>query len=477
MPELVPDEISAIISATPKFQRAFLVGGCIRDWLLGIPNKDFDIEVYGVSFGELVEALSRHGKPDLVGRSFGVAKLTTVSGINFDFSIPRRDSKIAPGHKGFETTFDPDITPEQGATRRDFTINSLMYDLRDRRLLDFFGGQDDLNRRILRHTSGAFTEDPLRVLRGMQFVSRFGLTAAPETVELCRRIKSGYHELAIERVREEWFKWASKSSTPSHGLKFLVSTGWIEHFEELETLIATPQDPEWHPEGDVFTHTCHCCDALVELPGWRESSFKERIILSFATLAHDFGKPETTHRTVKHGKERIVSPGHEEAGGRKAKKFLKRIRISKSIVERVIPLVRNHLAHLQTTSDRSVRRLAKRLQPESIENLCLVLAADHFGRPPHAKILPTTITSLQAKAKELEIEKSAPKPILRGRELVAIGLEPGPQIGPILKDAYDAQLDGAITDLASAYQWLSANRLAQLPDSVRANLDQRLAKI
>ena len=474
MSELVPDELSAILSGTPSLQNAFLVGGCIRDWLLGIPNKDFDIEVYGIRFEELVEALSRHGKTDLVGRSFGVAKLSTSSGINLDFSIPRRDSKIAPGHKGFETTFDPAITPEQGAARRDFTINSLMFDPRERRLLDFFGGEDDLKCRILRHTGEAFAEDPLRVLRGMQFVSRFGLTATPETVELCRQIKSGYHELAVERVREEWFKWARKSTMPSHGLKFLVSTGWIEHFEELEALIAIPQDPEWHPEGDVFTHTCHCCDALVKLPGWREANSKTRIILSFATLGHDFGKPATTHRAVKNGKDRIVSPGHEEAGSRTATEFLRRIRIPKSIVDRVIPLVRNHLAHLQTVSDRSVRRLARRLEPENIENLCLVIAADHFGRPPRAKILPATIASLQAKAEELKIEKSAPKPILRGRNLVAIGLEPGPQIGPILKDAYDAQLDGTIADLDDAYHWLAANWLAQLPDAVRANLHHRL---
>src|SRR5690606_33316022 len=138
-----------------------------------------------------------------------------------------------------------------------------------KQLLDFFGGASDLENKILRHTSLAFTEDPLRVLRGMQFAARFDLTTAPETVELCRKIKSGYRELAVERVREEWFKWAEKSATPSRGLKFLADTEWIEHFPEIKALQGTPQEPDWHPEGDVFIHTSHCCDVMAKLPQWQ----------------------------------------------------------------------------------------------------------------------------------------------------------------------------------------------------------------
>src|SRR5262249_7318382 len=136
----------------------------------------------------------------------------------------------------FEITFDPALTPQEAAARRDFTINSIMYDPRRREILDFFGGVADLRARRLRHTSAAFADDPLRVLRGMQLAARFALTPAAETIALCRRIKSAYGELPVERVREEWFKWAAKSTLPSAGLRFLAATEWLEHFPEIQAL-------------------------------------------------------------------------------------------------------------------------------------------------------------------------------------------------------------------------------------------------
>ena len=381
MSALIPNELASILERTPELGRAYVVGGGVRDWLLGIANKDLDIEVFGVGYETLAGALSRWGRTDLVGRSFGVVKLTMGDGCVYDFSIPRRDSKVAPGHKGFEIAFDPDITLDAAASRRDFTINALMFDPRRNEVLDFFGGREDLNRRVLRHTSEAFTEDPLRVLRGMQFVARFDLTTAPETLALCRRIKGSYGELAVERVREEWFKWAEKSAMPSRGLRFLAETGWVEHFPEVAALISTPQDPEWHPEGDVFAHTSHCLDALVKLPGWLAAESETRVVYSLAVLAHDFAKPQTTHEAMKDGRLRIVSPGHEEAGGPLAESFLQRINAPLAVRERVVPLVKNHLAHLQTLNDRAVRRLAKRLEPATISELAVVITADQFGRP------------------------------------------------------------------------------------------------
>src|SRR6266850_903243 len=175
--ELVPRELVRILKETPELEQAFVVGGCVRDWLLGCPIKDCDIEVFGLDYNRLSTALARWGKTDLVGRSFGVVKLTLPGGPTVDFTIPRRDSKVEPGHKGFAISFDPAITLEEAAARRDFTINALMYDPRHKEVLDFFGGQADLDNRILRHTSPAFVEDPLRVLRGMQLAARFDLRA------------------------------------------------------------------------------------------------------------------------------------------------------------------------------------------------------------------------------------------------------------------------------------------------------------
>ena len=287
-----PPELERILRDTPELRRSYLVGGCVRDALLGRPlGRDFDLEVFGLDYDQLRQALDRWGKTDLVGRSFGVVKLTTGSGLRFDFTVPRKDSKVAPGHKGFDIEFDPAITPRQAAARRDFTMNALMFDPRARQVLDFFGGREDLRQGILRHVGPAFVEDPLRVWRGMQFAGRFNLRAAPETAALARQIKNTHPELAVERVREEWFKWAQQGGRPSMGLRFLVETGWIEHCPEIQAMIGVPQEPAWHPEGDVFTHTCHVCDALASLPSWQAADEASRRVYMLAGLAHDFGKP------------------------------------------------------------------------------------------------------------------------------------------------------------------------------------------
>ena len=466
----LPVELLRILKETPELQQAYLVGGCVRDVLLNIPVKDFDVEVFGISYQQLAGVLARWGKTDLVGQSFGAVKLTVAPGQTFDFTIPRRDSKVAPGHKGFEITFDSSISPQEAAARRDFTINSLMYDPRRDEILDFFGGRGDLQNRILRHTSPAFTEDPLRVLRGMQFAARFDLKAADETIELCRSMKNGYGELAAERVREEWFKWAGKSAVPSVGLRFLAATEWIEHFPEIQAMQATPQDPQWHPEGDVFVHTCHCCDALVKLPPWQAADEESRIVYSFTVLTHDMGKAQTTEQVLRDGELRIVSPGHEQVSATLAESFLNRINVPQAIIERVLPLVQNHMAYLQVVTDRSVRRLAKRLEPENIGGLCLIMTADALGRPPKPPSVPQVVTDLLAKAAELQVQASAPKPILMGRHLLELGMKPGPEVGLILDAAYDAQLEGQFFDLDQAYRWLTEQAALPIPEHVRTAL-------
>lgn len=446
-----PDELAEIVRNLP---RSYLVGGCVRDALLGHAVKDYDVEVFGVTYEQLAESLGRWGRTDLVGKSFGVVKLTLPSGAIYDFSVPRRDSKLGTGHKGFEISFDSAIDPKEAASRRDFTINSLMYDPRTDEVLDFFHGQEDLRNRILRHTSAAFTEDPLRVLRGMQFAARFELTPADETIRLCREIKGSYRELAVERVRDEWFKWAARSRLPSAGLRFLSATEWIEHFPELQAIMGVPQDPEWHPEGDVFTHTCHCCDALVRVPAWLEADEETRIVLSLATLTHDFGKATTTQKAIRDGQTRIISPGHEEEGVRFAEAFCERIGVYRAITDRMLPLIKNHMAHMMTVTDRSVRRLAKRLEPESIDHLLVLMTADASGRPPKPFKLPQTVLDLRAKAEELQVQAKAPTPILMGRHLFRFGLEPGPEFKILLDEAYEAQLEGKFSDLEGGLRWL-----------------------
>jgi tRNA nucleotidyltransferase (CCA-adding enzyme) len=235
-------------------------------------------------------------------------------------------------------------------------------------------------------------------------------------------------------------------------------------------LAGTPQDPDWHPEGDVFVHTCHCLDALVGLPEWQEADAESKVVFSLAVLAHDFAKPTTTHAALKNGHMRIVSPGHEEAGGPFAERFLVRINAPTAIREKVIPLVTNHLAHLQVLSDRSVRRLAKRLEPATVRELIVVIIADQYGRPPHPRTVSDNVLALQAKAEELSVACSAPQPILMGRHLIELGLSPSPQFGIILEAAYDAQLEGKFYDVAQALRWLGGEEGLALPEGTREKL-------
>jgi len=468
---MMPSELHQILTDTPALHQAYLVGGCVRDWLLDIPNKDFDIEVFGVSYADLSAALVRWGRTDTVGRSFGVVKLTTGTGRTYDFTVPRRDSKVAPGHKGFNVECDPDISPLDASARRDFTINSMMYDPRQKCVIDFHGGRRDLEQRILRHTSAAFSEDPLRVLRGMQFAGRFGLHGSPETIQLCADIHCGFHELAVERVREEWFKWAARSAIPSAGLKFLAATGWIRHFPEINDLINARQDLEWHPEGDVFSHTCHVCDALCAMAKWKAADETSRIAMMLAALAHDFGKPQTTIDAIKNGRLRITSPGHSEVGGLLAEQFLNRIDAPRNIVQRVVPLVLNHLVHLQSPTDHMIRRLARRLEPENIRDLCMVMAADALGRPPLAPIIPENITRLESMAQTFNLHDQAPHPILLGRHLLPLGVAPGPVMGEMLHAAFEAQMNGEFFTVDEALQWLGRQTQLPLANQIRRQLN------
>lgn len=445
--------------------RPLLAGGCVRDWLLGLEPKDFDIEVFGLDFERMRRALAPFGPTDVVGRSFGVLKVR-LEGIEHDFSLPRRESKTGAGHRGFAVAPEPGLTEAEAAARRDFTINAIAYDPAADCVIDPHGGRADLERRVLRHTSPAFRDDPLRVLRGFQLAGRFQLTIHPATARECQAIRDSFRELPVERVWGEWDKWATKSARPGMGLVALRETGWLVHFPEVAALDGLPQDPDWHPEGDVFTHTRHCLDALAQLAAWREAGEPLRRLLSFAVLAHDFGKATTTQRAERHGTVRWISPGHEAAGVPLAEAFLRRIGAPHDLAPHVGPLVATHLAHQHGQADFTdtmVRRLARRLAPATVDQLLTVMEADHLGRPPLTSAETVArIGQLRAGAARLALKEAAPRPLLLGRHLVAAGLAPGPRFTPILETAFEAQLDGAFLDEAGAVAWLE-NRLRAEP--------------
>ena len=464
----LPDELRPVLSALHRAGRPRLVGGCVRDWLLGIQSSDFDVEVGGVNFATLHEVLAPFGSTDVVGRSFGVIKLR-LGGNEYDFSLPRRESKTGAGHRGFAVEPDPSLDDLGAAARRDFTINAIAYDPFTTALIDPLGGEKDLKARILRHASPSFVDDPLRVLRGFQFAARFDLTLAPETAALCQSIATTFKELPVERVWHEWDKWATKGLRPAQGLAILEQSGWLQHFPELAALRGCPQEPEWHPEGDVFDHTAHCLEALTKLPDWTEAPPAKRRLLSFAVLAHDFGKPPTTRRMERRGVMRWTSLGHEAAGVAPAQRFLESLAAPLDLSPLVGPLVMHHLAHHHSRNglytDTQVRRLARKLAPATIDDLCTVMVADSRGRPPlHSPDTLAYIERLRARAKQLSLQHAAPTPLVLGRHLVARGIKPGPSFKPILDAAFEAQLDGNFADEAGGMTWLQNHLRHRYPN-------------
>lgn len=420
-----------------------IVGGFVRDSLLGVQNKDVDIEVYGMDIDSIKFALLANGfKVNSVGKAFGVLKIDN----DIDVSVPRRENKVGVGHKGFDVIPDPSMSIKDAASRRDFTINSMAMRLNGE-IIDPFNGQNDLVTRVLVATSNAFAEDPLRVMRAMQFAARFDMKLWPFTAELCRQMLSQKADLPKERIWEEWKKWALKGVKPSLGLKLLAGVGWAD--PEIEALNNVPQDEEWHPEGDVFIHTCHVVDAAANVADREQLGDHDRLVLMFAALCHDFGKPETTAKIDGRWRAR----GHCEAGVEPARRFLERIGAPAAVIVEVLPLISDHLVHagVKDPSDKAIRRLANRIAPATIEALGRVVEADHSGRPPLAVGSPLSVWV--ERAASLNVCDSKPEAILKGRHLIEMGVEPGKQMGDVLKRAFEAQLDGVFDDVESAKKW------------------------
>jgi tRNA nucleotidyltransferase (CCA-adding enzyme) len=438
--------------------RALIVGGAVRDALLGIEPKDFDIEVYGIAYDRLAGFLASYGRIDLVGKSFGVVKLFRSEIGSVDFSVPRRESKTGLHHRDFHTVFDESITPREAASRRDFTINAIAFDPILGEVLDFFGGREDLKNRVLRATSEAFREDPLRVLRGMQFACRFDLTLDPDTADVSRLIAGEYLTLARERVAEEFMKWAVKSERPGRMAAYLTSTGWMVHFPEVAALAGVPQDPGWHPEGNVDVHTMLVVDAAARVAERERLEGDERAVLLLSALCHDFAKATTTALRERDGKMRWTSWGHEADGGPMARAFLERIGIKSAIVEQVVPLVENHLASSSIGRDvtpRAVRRLAMRLAPASITQLLRLIEADHSGRPPLPAGLPEGAVRIREMAQSQEVQQKPQAPLILGRHVLPyFESRPGKHIGEVTAAAYEAQADGAFSTEEEALHWL-----------------------
>jgi len=431
--------------------RALLVGGSVRDLLCGKRVKDVDIEVFGLAPDGLKRILGAAYALDLVGLSFGVLK---IQHLDIDISLPRRESKHGLGHKGFEIESDPFLPIPEAASRRDFTVNAMYYDPLEDTVIDPHGGLRDLAEGALRHVSDKFREDPLRVLRGMQFVARFGLEPVPETVEVCRTVTP--EGLPPERLFEEWAKLLVKGVCIGRGLAFLRDTGWVRYYPELRRLIGCRQDPKWHPEGDVWNHTCCALDAFAHS---RTGDRDEDLIVGLAVLCHDFGKPATTTFDAD---GHIRSRGHDTAGVKPTLSFLRRLTNEERILRDVPPLVEQHMQPFSLwrakAGDAAIRRLS--IKVGRIDRLLRVAHADDEGRPgalPGGTSGGEDLEWLAAAAERLRVAAAAPKPFLMGRDLIALGYRPSPQFGKWIGACFEAQLDGAFSDHDGAVAYFREN--------------------
>lgn len=427
--------------------RAYVVGGAVRDALLGLPVTDFDLEVYGLAPGPLDEALRKVGHVDAVGQAFTVFKLSGLADFDgvIDVSIPRRDSKAGPGHRGIAVLGDPALSVEEASRRRDFTINAMLMDPRTGEVLDPHGGRRDLEARVLRAVDArTFGDDPLRALRAVQLAARFALAVDPETGRLAAAMPLS--ELPAERVFGEIEKLLLKARRPSLGFTLLRDWGMLPAVApELEPLADTPQDPEWHPEGDVWTHTLQALDqAALLLEGLDRP---RALAVMLGTLCHDLGKPSTTR--FEDGRTR--SRGHEEAGVAPTAALLDRWNVHSllgyDLRPQVLALVANHLKPGQLYDDRdrvsdgAIRRLARKCEPDLLYR---VSRADCLGRSP-GFFEPVAMEWFRDKVRELDVAVRPPEPLLLGRDVLALGVVPGPRVGEILRLVYERQLDGAVT--------------------------------
>ncbi len=411
---------------------AYFVGGYVRDRLLGIENKDIDIEIHGISPEKLTEILSMLGEMTSFGESFGIFGLRHC---HLDIAMPRSERAVGPGHKDFLCTLDPFIGTYQAAIRRDFTVNALMQNICTGEVVDHFGGLEDLRSGVLRHMDDArFAEDPLRILRGAQFAARFGFRIAPETVALCSRMDLS--ALASERIFGELEKALLKADRPSVFFSSLREMEQLDcWFPELKALIGIPQDPRYHPEGDAWAHTLLVLDGAASLRAEAEYPLG----LMFSALCHDLGKAVTTSI----GEDgRLHAIGHESAGISLAGRLLPRITHEKKLTQYVRNMIELHMLPNQMAAQGAGQKSFNRLFDRSLspDDLLLLCKADILGSSVSAESYAPTEALLRERL--AEFREIMARPCVTGADLIAAGVKPDVAFSGALAYAHKLRLSG-----------------------------------
>jgi tRNA nucleotidyltransferase (CCA-adding enzyme) len=412
-----------------------VVGGALRNIVLQRAYDEIDIEVVGVSIDDVAAVLSDMHSHGVVGTDKPIVRLHADWGW-LDVSVtPHADVIVSTQY-------------------RDLTINALVL-TPDGMLHDPHGGVADIEHRLLRHVDDHhFGDDPVRVLRLMRLAAQLDFGVHPDTAALAARLLPHAPHLTPDRVWNEWRRWAL-SDHPRQGLIALQQCGWLPAYPMLVPLVSCPQDPVYHPEGDVWVHTGFVCQHAVVTGA--DLDEEQRITLLLSALCHDLGKPYTT--SVSDG--RIISPGHAAEGVPYTEEFLALIHTPERFVEPIKALVREHMAVFGAqVSPRMVRRLAARLHPSDIDLWSRLTHADGGGSPP----LPVRNhgAEVMALALQLQVVDEKPVALVRGEHVLALGVAPGKRVGELLNAAYEAQLDGEFGDVASGVAWLQRYYDAQM---------------
>lgn len=430
--------------------RAYAVGGYTRGREMGYSeDEDYDMEVFGLDPSELALALSWYWTVKEIGREFGVFQIV-VEGCTVELSIPRKEIKTATGRRGFSIELDPFMSIESASLRRDFTCNAIYHDPLTGITIDHLNGRDDIKNKMLRACSPAFVESPDRVLRAMQLSSRLCFDVGDEVILMSRELRREAETIPVELRGKEWWKWACLSVEPERGLQFLEDVGWLNFFPILNALRGIEQSPEHHPEGDAWEHTKLAVKYVLdytpnyELPGYMA-------MILFAALLHDTGKPYKQKGYTFHG--------HEKVSEEIAKKFCRRMGVPKGLTRRIALLVRNHMVyiHCKNPNTRTINRLAKRLHPAAISDLVVLMSADDKAKG--GRLIESSIYKYNVMSKNLGVHYDPPRLILTGKILIRLGVEPGPEMGEILKRAFNAQLAGKFSEEYGAINWFKENVL------------------
>jgi len=420
--------------------RVYEVGGTVRDALLGHPHKDKDFLVLKVPIARLTQLLRQHGQVHEVGKSFGILKFRPRGEEHdYDVALPRTEKSTGPHHRDFEVRFDENLPIELDLQRRDFTINAMARECRGGDLVDPFGGQQDLKNRVLKQVfSESFVEDPLRLLRAVQFAARFELTIETETLAAMKRHAASIDTVSPERVIEEIGK-LFRAERPSSGFYLMRDTGLLNFvFPELVKTIGVAQPAK--KSGDVFEHTMKVLDASrscsdLDRPGDLE--------IMFASLFHDIGKPYTVGYNDK--TQRVTFYGHQIVSTRLTRKWLKKYRANMLGIdpENVLTMVHNHMFETKSFyTERAIRRFVHKIGKDLIFKLVDLRIADKKGGayPNQLK----GILRLKRRIQE-ELDKKppfGPKDLaLNGHDLMSLGYPEGPALGQILKKLVEVVLD------------------------------------